>query len=100
MNKYEELLNSLKDQLKNMVTADNTETITKAVGIIDELGKVHKEALDENSKLKDKIVDIVKGTTFKDSLEGKAQGEDTPLTFEEACKQAEKEILEKRKGEK
>lgn len=97
MNKYQDTINSLKDQLQNLLTAENTDTITKAVSTIDELEKIHQETVGENSNLKNKIVEIVKGTTFKQQSESKELPDDSVLTVEEACRQAEKELLQNRK---
>lgn len=98
MDKYKTIYNDLKNQLQSLLTADNTEAITKAVSSLDELSKEHESALTENSNLKNKIVEIVKGTTFKSqSDEAKEHEDQEPLSFEEACKQADKELLENRR---
>lgn len=98
MNKYNEITSNIKDQLQSLLNADNTEAITKVVNSLDELNKEHEIALDENSKLKNKIVDIVKGTTFKDKSDEAKEHEAEPLSFEEACKQAEQQILQNRRN--
>lgn len=98
MNKYDELISNLKNQLQSLLNADNTEAITKAVSTLDDLTKEHQTVLDDNSNLKTKIVEIVKGTTFKEQSEERRVHEDRPLTFEEACSQAEKQILENRRN--
>ena len=97
MNKFDEKMNNIKEQLKSLLTADNTEQITKAVASLDELSNEYQASVNENSNLKNKIVEIVKGTTFKeqsketDSLE--PEGE---VSLDEALKQAEQKILQER----
>lgn len=97
MTKYDEICNNLKQQLESLLNADNTEQITKAVASLDELSKEHEATAVENSNLKNKIVDIVKGTTFKEqSKETNPLEPERALSLDEALKQAEKQILENR----
>lgn len=98
---FEEYLSSLKKRLESLMTADNTETITSAVKDLDELNKLHGETTNEVSSLKNKIVDIVKGTTFHDVKPQDNPAETTEgVSFEEACKQAEAKILSQREVNK
>lgn len=97
MNKFDNTMNNIKEQLKSLLTADNTEQITKAVASLDELSNEYQASVNENSNLKNKIVEIVKGTTFKE------QSEDAPtleperaVSIDEALKQAEQKILQER----
>lgn len=97
MNKYDELMTQAREELKNLLTADNSEQITKVVATLDELANAHKQTTDENSNLKNKIVDIVKGTTFEKQSEETGSFEpQRALSLDEALKQAEKEILKNR----
>lgn len=57
----------LLEGLKAFVTADNTESVTKLCEIVKGMGEEHEALKSENTKLKDKIVDIVSGTMFKDA---------------------------------
>ena len=97
MNKYDELMAQAREELKNLLTADNSEQITKVVATLDELANTHKQTTDENSNLKNKIVDIVKGTTFeRQSEDANAYEPQKALSVDEALEQATKEILKNR----
>ncbi|MBR2557471.1 MAG: hypothetical protein IKE95_03730 [Methanobrevibacter sp.] len=97
MNKFDEKMNNIKEQLKSLLTADNTEQITKAVASLDELSTEHNATVNENSNLKNKIVEIVKGTTFKEqSKETNSLEPEREVSLDEALKQAEQKILQER----
>lgn len=97
MNKFDEKMNNIKEQLKSLLTADNTEQITKAVASLDELSTEHNATVNENSNLKNKIVEIVKGTTFKEqSKETDSFEQEKEVSLDEALKQAEQKILQER----
>lgn len=63
---YRDRTKTLKDLLNSLLTADNTDTITRAVSELDELEKIHESDETEKLHLKDRIVDIVKNTSFKE----------------------------------
>lgn len=97
MNKFDEKMNNIKEQLKSLLTADNTEQITKAVASLDELSNEYQASVNENSNLKNKIVEIVKGTTFKEqSKEANSLEPEGEVSLDEALKQAEQKILQER----
>lgn len=97
MNKFDEKMNNIKEQLKSLLTADNTEQITKAVASLDELSNEYQASVNENSNLKNKIVEIVKGTTFKEQSEDASTLEpEGAVSIDEALKQAEQKILQER----
>ena len=97
MNKFYEKMNNIKEQLKSLLTADNTEQITKAVASLDELSNEYQASVNENSNLKNKIVEIVKGTTFKEqSKETDSLEPEREVSLDEALKQAEQKILQER----
>lgn len=97
MNKFDEKMNNIKEQLKSLLTADNTEQITKAVASLDELSNEYQASVNENSNLKNKIVEIVKGTTFKEqSKETDSLEPEREVSLDEALKQAEQKILQER----
>lgn len=95
MTKFEEQYNAFKELLKQNLTADNTEIITQMSNKLDELKGTHDSLQAENTKLKDKIVEVVKGTTFKETP--KDPIDDSPKSFEDASKEALEKILENRK---
>lgn len=67
MKTYGELIKNLKDNLNSLLTADNTDLITQAVSELDELSKLGDDKDKEILGLKDRIVDIVKNTSFAEN---------------------------------
>lgn len=78
MKTYGELVKSLKDNLNSLLTADNTDKITQAVSDLDELTKLNDDKDKEILGLKDRIVEVVKNTSFAD----KPKNEDKHLIEE------------------
>ena len=78
-----ELTNKIKEQLKELLTAENTEAITSIVAELDAIEQKHQATIEENGRLKDKIVDVVKGTTFSQPSESNIEP-DRPLSIDEA----------------
>ena len=62
---FEETLNEIKEVLKNSVTAENAEKVASLDKKLDVLHDAHKSTIEENTKLKDRIVEIVQNTGFK-----------------------------------
>lgn len=94
MRKFEEIINELNESLKNVLTADNSETMVKISGNLNELKERNNFLEGENLKLKDKIVDVIGNTHFKD--EPKNESQDEPLSLDEAIN---KELENLQKGE-
>lgn len=88
--KFEEMYQQMCDKLKSQLTADNTEMIQELKQGLDNLKSAHESVVEENSKLKDKIVDQVKFTSFKEDLREDPAGQ--PLTVDEALAQALKNL--------
>lgn len=63
---FKETHTQIKEILKNSLTADNTEVITKLAQQVDELESEYNKLSEENVKLKDTIVENVRNTTFKE----------------------------------
>lgn len=63
--KFEEIIASMKDTLKGMLTAENTEVIASVDKQIDELSDEHSQTLKSLQETKDKLVDYVKNTGFQ-----------------------------------
>lgn len=80
MSKFNDNLNALKQLLKDNLTADNTELITKIDKGLDDILVEHKSTEDKLSQTQEKLLEIVKGTAFK--LE--KEPEDTSNTQDEA----------------
>lgn len=66
-NRYNEITESFKDLLKQNLTADNSEVITQLSTKLDELKQEHEKLEEENSQLKDKYVEYIKATNFKET---------------------------------
>lgn len=66
MDNYSKLYDSFKELLKQNLTADNADMITQMSTKLEELSQEHEKTVQENSSLKNKIVDYVKNTTFKE----------------------------------
>lgn len=94
MRKFEEIINELNESLKSVLTADNSETMVKISGNLNELKERNNFLEGENLKLKDKIVDVIGNTHFKD--EPKNENQDEPLSLDEAIN---KELENLQKGE-
>lgn len=77
---YQTTLNKIKETLKGLIKADSTtqeiETITALDKDLDELSKTHEETQQEAMAVKDKLVELVKTTSFKSSdVENNSIGE-------------------------
>lgn len=94
MRKFEEIINELNESLKSVLTADNSETMVKISGNLNELKERNNFLEGENLKLKDKIVDVIGNTHFKE--EPKNENQDEPLSLDEAIN---KELENLQKGE-
>lgn len=94
MSKIKPVVDSLREALKDLVTADNTEAVAKVTSKIDELETQSNTLETENQALKDKIVDMVKGTlTTKEKPENEVDKE-KEYTLDEASDKALEKALE------
>ena len=95
MKTFIETYNEVKDKLSEMVTAENTDTITNLVKGLDEIKDLYEGQEKEVKGLKDKMVDIVRNTTFaKPSQESLEQQE---KSLDDIMSDKLGEILAKRK---
>lgn len=95
MNKINEELNYLRSKLKEMVTADNTEVITDLSSHIDSLENEAKEQDKRLSEVKDKLVDYVKTTGFKEAPKDII---DTPKSIDELLSENLNKIINARQN--
>ena len=94
MSKIKPLVEAVKEALKDLVTADNTDAVAKVTSKIEALETQSNSLETENLALKDKIVDMVKGTlTTKEKPENEVDNE-KELTFDEASDKALEKALE------
>ena len=95
MTKFNDLLNNLKESIKEMLTKDKTpQEIEKISGLdkkLDELDTEYKNVIQENSQLKDSLIASVKNSGFKSNNQ-EENIEEQPKTFEELALK----IVEKR----
>lgn len=91
MGKLTESTNLVKTLLKDLVTADNTEAIAKVNKALEEVENNANTMETENISLKDKIVEMVKGTISTEKPSEENEVDDTPkdidtILLEEANK--------------
>ena len=99
---FNEVIESLKAYLKENLTPENTNLLSHIDKDLDKAVDAHKATEKELASVKDKLVDVVKETSFKteskDADPNKVEEEDKPLGINEAFDEAFKEIKEARKG--
>ena len=83
MSKFTDTIMKLKDGLKELLTAENTEAITSLDKELDTLVETHETSEKQLQEVKDKLVDVVKNTSFKGAPEDVTKTEE-PLTIDEA----------------
>lgn len=86
MNKFQECLNLLKENIKTMMTKENLpdEELNSFVELnkqVDELGKQHQELVESNAKMKDKYIEAI--TNYGTSDQNKEDKTEVPKTLEE-----------------
>ena len=91
MGKLDEFVLNAKNALKELVTADNTEAVAKVSKALDDLDTQGKAIETENTSLKDKIVEMVKGnlsstTPPKDDTSGEKEKSIDEIMLEEESK--------------
>lgn len=91
MGKLDEFVLNAKNALKELVTADNTEAVAKVSKVLDDLDTQGKAIETENTSLKDKIVEMVKGnlsstTPPKDDTSGEKEKSIDEIMLEEESK--------------
>ena len=99
MSKFNDNLNALKQLLKDNLTADNTELITKIDKGLDDILVEHKSTEDKLSQTQEKLLEIVKGTAFKLEKEPEDTGnrQDEAMDIDKAFDDSLNEIMSNRK---
>lgn len=86
----EESIAKVKESLKKIVTAENTEAVAQVSKDLDEVENLGKKIETDNTSLKDKIVDMVKDSistkTPKDDVEPEKEKSLDDIMLEEAQK--------------
>lgn len=65
MSKFNDSITTVKDILKELLTAENAETVTKIDKELDTMTAEHNDALSRESALKDSYIKVVKEFSFK-----------------------------------
>lgn len=96
---FKETISALKTMLKDSLNDSNVEFITKVDKELDNLSQTHEETEKELSKTKDKLIEIVKETSFKDETGPKLPQDHTDevMSVDEALEASLNEIEANRK---
>ena len=95
MKTFEEMYNELKGQMEALLTADNTDTVTNLVKGLDNIKERYNAQEEEMKGLKDKMVDIVRNTTFAKEPEGIE--EHAPKSIDDLLAEGVNKIIQNRK---
>jgi len=96
-----ELIASLKSLLKDNLNDTNMDLFTKIDKGLDDISVAHEKTEEDLSITKDKLIEVVKNTAFKDSEPEDIKGntQDEPMDIDSALENAISETLANRKGE-
>lgn len=97
---FKDSKNRIIDLLKDKIlTADNTDIIAEISQELDSLSDEHEKTEKELTSVKDKLVDVVKNTSFKkEEIDNQDKGEtDEPMSIDDASEEALNEILANRR---
>lgn len=99
MGKFQDTITLIKQLLKDSLNDQNLDLITKLDKEIDNLSQTHEETEKELSSVKDKLIDVVKNTSFKDEIGPKLPQDDTDkvMSVDEALETGLQEIIANRK---
>lgn len=95
---FKELMSSMKDLLREHLQTDNLELFTKLDKQLDDISVAHNKTEEDLSETKDKLIEVVKNTSFKDDSEPatpKDDTEDVPMDVDKALELAIEEQLNK-----
>lgn len=96
---FKELMSNLKGLLKDKLNNENLELFTEVDKKLDELSESHEKTESDLSSTKDKLIEVVKSTSFKDDSEpGNPQDNtDAPMDVDLALESAIEETIKARK---
>ena len=97
---FKDSKNRIIDLLKDKIlTADNKDIIAEISKELDSLSDEHDKTETELTSVKDKLVDVVKNTSFKkEEIDNQDKGEtDEPMSIDDASEEALNEILANRR---
>lgn len=93
---FKELIAEYRTLLKENLNDTNLDLFTKLDKKLDQISELHNKTEEELSTTKDKLIEVVKNTSFKDDSEALDPNKDTqdePLGIDEALELAIKEEL-------
>lgn len=99
-NKYSEILARTKALLKESLNDTNLDLITSLDKALDELSDAHKLTEEDLSSTKDKLIEVVKNTSFKDDstpFKPVDQTQEEPMSLDDALASAIEETMNQRK---
>ncbi len=95
---FKEIMSGLKGLLKEKLNDTNLELFTEVDKQLDSLSEAHKKTEEDLSNTKDKVIEMVKSTSFKIDEEQSQKKDDTeePMTIDEALETSIDEVIAKR----
>lgn len=96
---FKELMSNIKGLLKDKLNDTNLELFTEVDKKLDELSESHNKTEEDLSTTKDKLIEVVKNTSFKDDREHNTSEDDTddPMDVDKALETSIDEIIKARK---
>ena len=93
-----EIITSVKSLLKENLNDTNLEFITKLDKELDNISVEHEKTEKELVATKDKLIEVVKNTSFKDNSEPSTEpsNTNTPMSVDEALESAIEEVIQAR----
>ena len=99
MESFKELMSNLKGLLKDKLNNENLELFTEVDKELDKLSESHEKTESDLSSTKDKLIEVVKSTSFKDDSEPSSSQDNTdaPMDVDKALENAIEETINARK---
>ena len=96
---FKELMSSIKTMLKESLNGENLDLFTKVDTELDKLSESHEKTENDLSETKDKLIEMVKSTSFKDSEpeDNHKDNTDEPMDIDKALELSIQETLANRK---
>lgn len=95
---FKDLISNLKAVLKEKLDDKNLELFTQIDKDLDALTSEHEKTEKELSTTKDKLIEVVKNTSFKKEEGDEPKDKDMPMDIDEALTESINEELKKKKG--
>ena len=99
MESFKELMANLKELLKAKLNDENLELFTEVDKGLDKLSESHEKTESDLSSTKDKLIEVVKSTSFKDDREPNLPNDNTddPMDIDKALETSIEETIKARK---